>query len=403
MTQQPGTTASAGDDAHEPPPIRLRGIRRLLTVPVAIAGAVAVTLGFVQPAEAAPQTVKRSPKAKALRSAPAPAPQVRAAADLPAEVTVGDGDTVSSIAARFGLSTAEVLAKNGLSWSSLIFPGQRLALPGGTTQRSAERPSIARHVVAPGETVSGIAAEYGHAIDDVLRANGLDRASLIFPGQSIVLPGGDGAAGPAAAPAPAPASDTTHEVVAGDTLIGIAVSHGTTLARLLELNDLDRDALIHPGQRLVVRREQPVEATAAASLDVALDAEMHAYARVIVDVGRGLGVPDYGIVIALAAAAQESGLRNVRHGDLDSLGLFQQRPSQGWGAPEQVLDPAYAARVFYGGPGSPAAGVAPGLLDLDGWSSMTVTDAAQAVQRSAHPHHYAKWEASARRWLEELG
>jgi LysM repeat protein len=407
MTQQPGTTASAGDDAHEPSPTRLRAIRRLLTVPVAIVGAVAVTLGFAQPAEAAPQTVKRSPKAKALRSAPAPAPQVRAATDLPAEVTVGDGDTVSGIAARYGLSTAELLAKNGLSWSSLIFPGQRLALPGGTTQRSAERPSIARHVVAPGETVGGIAAEYGLPVDDVLRANGLDRASLIFPGQSIVLPGGgaegDTAGDPAPAPAPAATSDTIHEVVPGDTLIGIAVSHGTTLARVLELNELDRDALIHPGQRLVVRREQPVEATAAASLDVALDAEMHANARVIAEVGRGLGVPDDGIVIALAAAAQESGLRNVRHGDLDSLGLFQQRPSQGWGTPEQVLDPAYAARVFFGGPGSPVVGVAPGLLDLEGWSSMTVTDAAQAVQRSAHPHHYAKWEASARRWLEELG
>jgi LysM repeat protein len=161
MTQQPGT-ASAGDEAYEPSTARPRGIRRLLTVPVAIAGAVAVTLGFAQPAEAAPQTtVKRSPKAKALRSSPVTAPQVRAATDLPAEVTVGDGDTVSGIAARYGLSTAEVLAKNGLSWSSLIFPGQRLALPGGTTQRSAERPSIARHIVAPGETVSGIATEYG--------------------------------------------------------------------------------------------------------------------------------------------------------------------------------------------------------------------------------------------------
>lgn len=400
MTQQPGI-ASAGDDADGPSPVRPRGIRRLLTVPVAIASAVAVTLGIAPPAEAAHQTtVKRSPKAKATRAAPSAAPQVRTTTDLPAEVTVGDGDTVSGIAARFGLSTAELLAKNGLSWSSLIFPGQRLALPGGTTQRSAERPSIARHIVAPGETVSGIAAEYGLAVDDVLRANGLGAASLIFPGQSIVLPGGDGAGPPSPAPAAQP---VTHEVVAGDTLIGIAVSHGTTLARLLELNDLDRDALIHPGQRLVVRREQPVDATAAAPLDVALDAEMRANAGVIVEIGRGLGIPDGGIVIALAAAAQESGLRNVRHGDLDSLGLFQQRPSQGWGTAEQVLDPAYAARAFYGGPGSPAAGTAPGLLDLEGWASMSVTDAAQAVQRSAHPHHYAKWEASARRWLEELG
>lgn len=399
-TQHPGA-ASAGDATGEPSLRRPRGIRRLLTVPVAIAGAVAVTLGIAQPAEAAPQTVKRSPKAKALPSAPARAAQVRTATDIPAEVTVGDGDTVSGIAARYGLSTAEVLAKNGLSWSSLIFPGQRLALPGGATQRTAERPSIARHVVAPGETVGGIAAEHGFAVDDVLRANGLDRASLIFPGQSIVLPGADGAGAPSAEPAPAAAD--VHEVVAGDTLIGIAVSHGTTLARLLELNDLARDAVIQPGQRLVVRQPRPAESTPAASLDVALDPDMRANARVVVDVGRALGVPDRGIVIALAAAAQESGMRNLRHGDLDSLGLFQQRPSQGWGTPEQILDPAYAARAFYGGPASPTAGVAPGLLDVDDWQSLSVTDAAQAVQRSAHPKHYAKWEASATRWLGELG
>ena len=401
MTQQPGT-ASAGDDAHEPR-TRPRAIRRLLTVPVAVAGAIAVTLGIAQPVEAAPQTVKRSPKAKALRSAPGVAPQARAASEVPAEVTVGDGDTVSGIAARFGLSTAEVLAENGLSWSSLIFPGQRLALPGGTTQRSAARPSIARHVVAPGDTVAGIAAEHGLAVDDVLRANGLDRTSLIFPGQSIVLPGAEAPSTGAAPAAATPGAAATHEVVAGDTLIGIAVSHGTTLARLLELNDLDREAVIHPGQVLVVRRPETVQATAAAPLEVALDADMRANAQIIVDVGRSLGVPDRGIVIALSAAAQESGLRNLRHGDRDSLGLFQQRPSQGWGTPDEILDPVRATRAFYGGPASPTAGTAPGLLDVPGWASMSITDAAQAVQHSGHPRHYAKWEASARTWLAELG
>ncbi|MGR2753569.1 LysM peptidoglycan-binding domain-containing protein [Agromyces arachidis] len=396
-TQQPGT-ASAGAEDDEPEPRRPRGIRRMRSVPVAILGALAVTLGFAQPAEAAPATVKRMPKPKATKPSPAAAVRLAAGtADVPAEVTVREGDTVSGIAARYGLSTAEVLAKNGLSWSSLVFPGQRLALPGATSARTAERPSIARHIVAPGETVSGIAVEHGLAVDDVLRANGLDRASLIFPGQSIVLPGPGGGA-----PAVAPAAVAFHEVVEGDTLIGIAVSHGITLARLLEFNDLDRETLIHPGQRLVVRRPATTDTSAAASLDAALDDDMRANARLIVEVGRGLGVPDRGIVVALAAAAQESGLHNLRHGDRDSLGRFQQRPSQGWGTPEQVLDPVHAARAFFGGPGSPTAGSAPGLLDVDGWEGMSVTDAAQAVQHSAHPHHYAKWEASARAWLDEL-
>ncbi len=93
----------------------------------------------------------------------------------------------------------------------------------------------------------------------------------------------------------------------------------------------------------------------------------------------------------------------MHHGDLDSLGLFQQRPSQGWGAPEEVLDPVQAATAFYVGHGEPSAGGALGLLDIVGWESMSVTQAAQAVQQSAHPDHYAKWEAQARAWLSELG
>jgi hypothetical protein len=68
-----------------------------------------------------------------------------------------------------------------------------------------------------------------------------------------------------------------------------------------------------------------------------------------------------------------------------------------------VRDPVRAAAAFYGGPASPTVGTAPGLLDVDGWDAMPLTEAAQAVQHSAHPGHYAKWEASAERWLAELG
>jgi hypothetical protein len=107
-------------------------------------------------------------------------------------------------------------------------------------------------------------------------------------------------------------------------------------------------------------------------------------------------------VIALAAAMQESGLRNLDYGDRDSLGLFQQRPSTGWGTPAQVTDPVYASKLFFGGPSNPNKGKTRGLLDIKGWQSMTVTQAAQAVQISAYPDAYAKWETSARAWLAEL-
>jgi hypothetical protein len=115
-----------------------------------------------------------------------------------------------------------------------------------------------------------------------------------------------------------------------------------------------------------------------------------------------LGVPDYGIVIALATAMQESSLRNIDWGDRDSVGLYQQRPSTGWGTVEQILDQAYATRLFFGGPSNPNKGRTRGLLDISGWESMALTVAAQRVQISAYPDAYAKWEASAWAWLYEL-
>lgn len=108
-------------------------------------------------------------------------------------------------------------------------------------------------------------------------------------------------------------------------------------------------------------------------------------AAVIVAVGEQLGVPEQGWVVAVAAAMQESRLRNVDYGDRDSLGLFQQRPSQGWGTPGQIMNPSYAATRFY-----------QHLLAIPAWERMSVNDAAQAVQRSGFPNAYAQHEGAAR-------
>ena len=96
-------------------------------------------------------------------------------------------------------------------------------------------------------------------------------------------------------------------------------------------------------------------------------------------------------------------MRNIDYGDRDSLGLFQQRPSAGWGTRDQILNAPHAARLFYGGPNNPNKGNTRGLLDIVGWRSMTLTQAAQAVQISAFPDAYAKWETSATSWLAQLG
>ena len=109
------------------------------------------------------------------------------------------------------------------------------------------------------------------------------------------------------------------------------------------------------------------------------DAEQLANARTIVSVGAERRIPPRGQVIALATAMQESTLRNLAGGDRDSIGLFQQRPSQGWGTPAQISNPVYAAGKFYDK-----------LATISGWQSMPLTEAAQAVQGSAYPDAYAK-------------
>jgi murein DD-endopeptidase MepM/ murein hydrolase activator NlpD len=125
------------------------------------------------------------------------------------------------------------------------------------------------------------------------------------------------------------------------------------------------------------------------------DVEQTANAATIITIGVDIHVPRRGWVIAMATAMQESTLRNLGHlgnrNDRDSLGLFQQRPSQGWGTPSQILDPRHAAATFYDK-----------LLTIPHWQSLPLTEAAQKVQASAHPDAYAKWETAATLLVNQL-
>lgn len=129
----------------------------------------------------------------------------------------------------------------------------------------------------------------------------------------------------------------------------------------------------------------------AASGTASLDRNQSQNAWIIVQTGQDLGIPPRGLVIAVATALQESNLRNLSYGDRDSVGLFQQRPSAGWGSPSELMDPPIAARRFYRA-----------LAKVHGWESMPLTDAAQAVQRSAFPFAYAKWESLAQTLVMHL-
>lgn len=119
-------------------------------------------------------------------------------------------------------------------------------------------------------------------------------------------------------------------------------------------------------------------------------------ARTIVDVGMSLGANETQLLAALSTALVESGMQNVSHGDRDSLGVFQQRPSMAWGTPQQVQDPTYAARAFFTG-----AGTNRGALAYSDWSG-TPGQLAQRVQRSAFPERYDQRLGEARQILDQL-
>ena len=463
------------------------------TVPIVLVGSMTVAMHIPTTIESAQVKSPAKPKAENSEAVLATAPRTAAAASpaaaaisprsatTPTQVPRGyrvlAGDTVSEIAARFGLSTPSVLALNGLSWSSLIFPGQHLTLSTAPDRADTARgdQSIAEsstsgdgeYTIVTGDTVSEIAERFGISTISVLMANGLGWSSIIYPGQTIVVPGaknpgdspaleqgespvvlrGESDAGssligglptgqapsiaapgeesptsaaekpgsaeqpappaqsaPPAAPTPAPPQNGSYVIVSGDTVSGIASRFGITTQALLDANGLSWSSVIYGGQTLVipgVTTPAPGAPTGAQKITGLTD-EMAGHARTIIQVGRELGVPDYGIVIALATAMQESSLRNLDWGDRDSVGLFQQRPISGWGSIEQLTTPTHAARLFYGGPSNPNRGFTRGLLDIRGWESMGLTQAAQAVQISGHPDAYAKWEQSARSWFAQL-
>ncbi len=123
----------------------------------------------------------------------------------------------------------------------------------------------------------------------------------------------------------------------------------------------------------------------ASNRSTVVDLDQAHFASIIAGVSVRRGLPPRAASIAIATAYQETGIRNLDYGDRDSVGLFQQRPSQGWGTKQQLMDPEYATGKFYDA-----------LVKIENWETADINDVAQQVQRSGHPEAYRDHEADAR-------
>jgi LysM repeat protein/peptidoglycan/xylan/chitin deacetylase (PgdA/CDA1 family) len=162
--------------------------------------------------------------------------------------TVESGDTLSEIAAEYGVSLDTVLELNGLERDSVIHPGDIILLTGAAAAEEGpaedESSGGGTHTVRSGDTLGEIADEHGVSLDALLELNGLDRSSIIYPGDVLVL---SGEADAATGDGEESTGGGTYTVRSGDTLGEIADAHGVSLDTLLELNGLDRSSIIYPG------------------------------------------------------------------------------------------------------------------------------------------------------------
>ena len=203
---------------------------------------------------------------------------------------VQPGDTLYSIARRSGMNLTSLLTLNGLSQSSVIYPGQSLTISQSDSRVATKSSYAAKplasggstsgtYTVQAGDTLYGIARRSGMSLNTLLNLNGLSQSSVIRPGQTLKLSGASNAtvASPVSYKSTASSASTsgTYTVKAGDTLYRIAYNHGISLTTLLSINGLSETSTIIPGQQLVVSGSATTTTTSVKTVSYSTGASTH--------------------------------------------------------------------------------------------------------------------------------
>lgn len=386
--------------SHKQPP--KPSLPMLAATTAALPAVVLSSLALAQPAAAEqpirtiPGTLAAAMKAQAATATAAviPAASVSTAIpsafkpaqpQAPAEYTIARGDTISAIAGKFGLNTAEVLKLNNLQANTIIYPGQKIKLSGSAAAPAAPSAASAApaaapaggatYTVKPGDTLGAIAARHNVGLADVFSWNNLNMRSVIYPGQKIKVGAGDAAPAPAAAPvssglastsapaAPAAPASGSYTVKAGDTLSAIASRHGVKLSELLSANRLGMTSVIYPGNKLAIpgANGQPAAPQPAASVTPLVPSSFLGFSypaavvssanenkallnaspvpsraemrNIVADTARRMGVEPS---LALAFAHQESGFDQRAVSPANAIGTMQVIPTSGQWASDLV-------------------------------------------------------------------
>ena len=167
---------------------------------------------------------------------------------------VRPGDTLTGIAARYGISVSQLAAANSLRWNAWVYVGQRLTIPGQSPATAPPTPSTggSTYIVRPGDTLTGIARRYGVSLGQLAAANGVSISAWVYVGQRLTIPGSTGTGTSGTSTAPSPATGNLYTVRRGDTLIGIARRYGVATSQLAAANGLYWNSWVYVGQRLVI-------------------------------------------------------------------------------------------------------------------------------------------------------
>lgn len=274
-------------------------------------------------------------------AAPTPAP-------VTTHVVV-EGDTLWDLAATYGTSVGEIQRANGLTAAGIIRIGATLTIPGAVTAlpvpTTAPAAAQSTYIVVSGDTLWSIANRFGTSVAQIAKDNGIADPSLIRLGQRLTVPGGSSAAATATVATSVTSASSTYVVVRGDTLSGIATRFGSSVAAISAANGLTNPSIIRTGQTLTIPggaptglvgdtflgRTYPKDVVAAANVNKAALNDMDVPSRtqmqqLVIDTANAMGVDP---ALAQAIAHQESGFNQRAVSPANAIGCMQVIPTSG--------------------------------------------------------------------------